>query len=131
MSNFNEFKRSLDQLVEQAQHTAQLGFDVAREQVETLVRTTPNLNDQVDEVRRNLQTMAREMETRAQELVHLATSVVQPPSRPGASAGRSTPSTEAPTGTESATRAGAGTPQTGSNFDQPTPTPAGEAPGQE
>lgn len=131
MSNFNEFKRSLDQLVEQAQHTAQLGLEVAKDQVETLVRTSPNLNEQVEEVRRNLQTMAREMENRAQELVHLATSVVQPPSRPGSTKGATTPSSEQPTGAESATRAGAGTPQTGSNMDQPTPTPAGEAPGQE
>ena len=102
-----DFRRSLDQLVHQAQTTAQLGISVAREQVESFVRN-PNVNDQLDEVRRNLQTMAREIETKAQELVHLASSYVQPgggsPERP-----RSTVTTEPPTGSESHTAAGAGT----------------------
>lgn len=134
MSNFTDFKSSLDQLVAQAQQTARLGLEVARDQVETLVRN-PNINDQVDEVRRNLQTMAHDIETKAQELVHLATSYVQqggpmggaarPTSRP-----TSGPTAEPPTGNESATAAGAGTPQTGSNMNQETPTHGGEAPHQ-
>lgn len=124
-----EFRRSLDQLVQQAQHTAQLGFNVAKEQVEGLIKNPPN--DQLDEVRRNLQTMAREMETKAQELVHLASSYMQPGggtatgSRP-----RTTVTQEPPAAHESATGAGAGTAQEGSDRSNPTPTPGGEAPGQ-
>lgn len=88
-----EFRKSLDQLVQQAQLTAQLGFNVAREQVEGFVKNPAinvnnlnvnnlNVNEQMDEVRRNLQTMAREMETRAQELVHLASTYMQPGHNP-------------------------------------------------
>ena len=127
-TNFDEFKRSLDALVNQAQHTAQLGLDVAKEQVETLVRN-PNLGEQMEDVRRNLQTMAREMETRAQELVHLASTYVQ--NRPTTGdAAPSTPAPEAPANGESATAAGAGTPQEGSNMGGTDQTPAGGAPKQ-
>lgn len=141
--NYDEFRRSLDELVHQAQRTAQLGLDVAKDQVETLVQNRGNLNDQMDEVRRNLQTMAREMESRAQELVHMATSAMQhgpmasgtytrpaggSPSSNPASAPSPTP--EAPTGSESHTGAGAGTPQEGSDHTESTPTPNGEAPRQ-
>lgn len=125
-----EFRRSLDQLVSQAQTTAQLGISVAKEQVESFVRN-PNVNDQFDEVRRNLQTMAREIETKAQELVHLASSYMGPVAGPGApSRPRTTVTTEPPSAHESATAAGAGTSQTGSDHTSSSHTPAGEAPQQ-
>lgn len=142
-----EFRRSLDQLAQAAQQTAQLGLAVAREQVETLmqqpgVAIPPNLNDQVEEIRKNLQTMARDIETKAQELVHLASTYVQTPGaipnipNPFASQAprSSTPQTEVkveqPTGSESHTAAGAGTAQEGSTMGESTPTPNGEAPRQ-
>ena len=136
-TNYDDFKRSLDALVSQAQHTAQLGLDVAKDQVETLVRN-PNLPlpEQMEDMRRNLQTMAREMETRAQELVHLASTYMQ--NRPtgfgstGAPTGgaASTPAPEAPTNGESYTAAGAGTPQEGSDMGEGDQTQSGEAPKQ-
>lgn len=138
-NNFDEFKRSLDQLVNQAQQTAQLGFEVAKEQVETLVQPPSNLNQQMEEVRRNMQAMARDMETKAQELVHLAsTYVAQNPlagfggtaTQPPRSAQPRTQAPEAPTNGESHTAAGAGTPQTGSDMSESEPTQAGEAPKQ-
>jgi ElaB/YqjD/DUF883 family membrane-anchored ribosome-binding protein len=141
-TNYDEFKRSLDALVSQAQQTAQLGLDVARDQVETLVRNpnltnlnTGNLNEQMDEVRRNLQTMAREMETRAQELVHLASTYMQnrPTSGFGAPTGtgaQSQATTEPPSENESATAAGAGTSQDAGSHTEADQTPVGEAPKQ-
>lgn len=144
-----EFRRSLDQLVQQAQHTAQLGLAVAREQVETLVANpvvpnplapNANMNEQLEEVRRNLQNMARDIETKAQELVHLASSYVPapgnivnpfaPPQAPRSSAPQTEVKVEQPSASESATAAGAGTAQEGSNMHEPTPTPNGEAPRQ-
>ena len=125
-----DFRRSLDQLVAQAQQTAQLGVSVAREQVESFVRN-PNVHDQLDEVRKNLQTMAREIETKAQELVHLASSYVQPGgATSGDSRPRTTVTTEPPTGSESHTAAGAGTSQHGSDHTASSHTPGGEAPRQ-
>ena len=140
-NNFDEFKRSLDQLVAQAQQTAQLGFDVAKEQVETLVHPPQDLNAQMDEVRRNLQAMARDMETKAQELVHLASTYVSQgmpmTGFPGTTAGQPPRSTQtrtqtadAPENGESHTAAGAGTPQTGSNAEDSDATSSGEAPKQ-
>jgi hypothetical protein len=139
--NYDEFRRSLDELVQQAQRTAQLGLDIAKEGVETLVQNRGPLNEQVEEVRSNLQTMAREMETRAQELVHMATAAMQNgplagrtggSSTPGSSASAASPAPEAPSANESATAAGAGTPQdaSGSAQGDSTPTPSGEAPKQ-
>lgn len=139
----DEFRRSLDQLVQQAQHTAQLGLAVAREQVETLVQN-PNVNTQFEEVRRNLQTMARDIETKAQEIVHLASTYVPQPGQmpdfgnipnpfaqaPRAGAPRTEVKVEQPTASESHTAAGAGTAQEGSTMSEPTPTPNGEAPRQ-
>lgn len=134
--NVEEFRRSLEQLVQQAQQTAQLGLNVAREQVETFVRN-PNINEQMDEVRRNLQSMAREMETKAQELVHLASTYIQPgsnPFTPGQTPRGNPPSTtvtaEPPNATESATAAGPGTTQEGSDHTETSHTPNGEAPRQ-
>jgi ElaB/YqjD/DUF883 family membrane-anchored ribosome-binding protein len=126
-----DFRRSLDQLVAQAQQTAQLGVTVAREQVESFVKN-PNVSDQFEEVRKNLQTMAREIETKAQELVHLASSYVQPggPLSGGASGPRTTVTTEPPSGNEAHTAAGAGTAQHGSDHTKSSHTPAGEAPHQ-
>jgi hypothetical protein len=139
-----EFQRSLQQLVQQAQATAQLGLAVAREQVEGFVKN-PNvpvdlntLNAQVEEVRNNLQTMARDMETKAQELVHLASTYVPVGGNPFAPAPRAQgPQTEVkvepPTGAESHTAAGAGTAQAGSHGEhhaESTPTPNGEIPKQ-
>lgn len=139
MTNFDEFKRSLDSLVNQAQHTARLGLDVAKDQVESIVKNPPaGLNEQVEEVRENLQKMAREMEARAQELVHLATGVVAP--RTGSTGGSSqatpaqpaSPAPEPPTNGETATAAGAGTPQEGPSVasSESDVTPNGEAPKQ-
>lgn len=132
-----EFQRSLEALVQQAQQTAQLGFNVAKEQVETLVKTPPDLATQMEELRRNVQNMARDIETKAQEIVAVASNYIPqpganpftpPPARPA------TPVTEVkvepPAAHESATAAGAGTEQTGSQMDEPTPTPNGEAPRQ-
>ncbi len=131
-----EFRRSLDQLVQQAQHTAQLGLAVAREQVETLVQN-PNVNTQLEEVRRNLQTMARDIETKAQELVHLASTYVPAPGvnpfqtqAPRSATPQTEVKVEQPAAHETATAAGAGTPQEGSTMGEPTPTPGGEAPRQ-
>lgn len=136
-----EFQRSLQQLVQQAQATAQLGLTVAREQVEGFVRN-PNvpvdmntLNAQVEEVRNNLQSMARDMETKAQELVHLASTYVPAGGNPFAAPPRAaTPQTEVkvepPSGSESHTAAGAGTAQEGSHGGESTPTPNGEVPKQ-
>ena len=136
-----EFQRSLQQLVQQAQATAQLGLAVAREQVETFVKN-PNvpvdintLNAQVEEVRTNIQTMARDMETKAQELVHLASTYVPAGTTPFAAAPRSTaPQTEVkvepPAAHESHTAAGAGTDQGPSHGGETTPTPNGEIPKQ-
>lgn len=134
MSNVStdEFRRSLEQLVQQAQHTAQLGVNVAREQVEGLIKTPPQMGpvgDQFDELRRNLQTMARDMEAKAQELVHLASSYMQPGAAPTSRA-RTTVTTEPPAAHESATAAGAGTSQGGSDHTGTSHTPAGEAPQQ-
>ncbi|MNS19243.1 hypothetical protein D3C72_509550 [compost metagenome] len=137
-TNFDEFKRSLDALVNQAQQTARLGLDVAKDQVETITHN-PNINDQLDEVRRNLQTMAREMETRAQELVHLASTYMQ--NRPtgfgsgsapsgSASSAQSNAGTTPPADGESYTAAGAGTAQEGSDHTDSTPAQPGEAPRQ-
>jgi hypothetical protein len=143
-NNYDEFKRSLDALVSQAQSTARLGVEVARDQVETLVRNpnlsnlnTGNLNEQMDEVRRNLQTMAREMETRAQDLVHLATTYLnnrpagfggQAPS--GSGTANRAAGTEPPSGSEAATAAGAGTAQDAGDHTGSAQTPVGEAPQQ-
>lgn len=137
--NYDEFKRSLDALVNQAQTTAKLGVEVARDQVETLVRNpnltnlnSGNLNEQMEEVRRNLQTMAREMETRAQELVHLATTYMnnRPAgfggSAPSGSGAQSQATTQPPTGNESATAAGAGTAQEAGSHTEGTQTNVGE-----
>jgi hypothetical protein len=88
--SLEEFRRSLEALVQQAQHTAQLGFTVAKEQVETLVRTPPDLPTSIDEVQRNFQALARDIEARAQELLSLAANYVPgqgpfaPPARPSA-----------------------------------------------
>jgi hypothetical protein len=71
-----EFRRSLEALVQQAQATAQLGFVVAKEQVETLVRNPPTLPAQMEEVQRNLQAVAKDIEAKAQELVALAATVL-------------------------------------------------------
>jgi ElaB/YqjD/DUF883 family membrane-anchored ribosome-binding protein len=136
--NYDEFKRSLDALVNQAQSTARLGLDVAKDQVESLTRN-PNVNEQLDEVRRNLQTMAREMETRAQELVHLASTYMQ--QRPTTGSGTSAPTgnasaaqrnagTEPPAENEAATAAGAGTPQDAGSHTEADQTNIGEAPRQ-
>jgi Tfp pilus assembly protein FimV len=133
MSNYDEFKRSLDRLVQQAQTTAALGLGVAKEEIETLIKN-PNVKDQMEEVRKNLQTMAHEMETRAQEMVHLAGAYVNA----GGFAGRqapsgktaSTPAPDAPSGDETETRAGAGTAQTGSDMGGVNFTHAGEVPKQ-
>lgn len=142
MTNFDEFKRSLDSLVNQAQHTARLGLDVAKDQVESIVKNPPaavpgNLTEQVEEVRENLQKMAREMEARAQELVHLATGVVAPRtgstgSSQAAPAQPASPAPEPPTNGETATAAGAGTPQEGPSVasSESDVTPNGEAPKQ-
>lgn len=127
-TNYDEFKQSLDALVNQAQHTAQLGLDVAKEQIEAIAKS-PNLQEQMDEVRRNLQTMAHEMEVKAQEIVHAATTYVNPAAAPkGAQAqGRTA---EPPRGNESATAAGTGTAQHGSDMSQGEPTQGGEVPKQ-
>jgi hypothetical protein len=134
-----EFRRSLDALVQQAQQTAQLGLAVAREQVETLVKQPnvaipPNLNEQVEEVRKNLQNMARDIETKAQEIVHLASTYVQAgPSftqAPRASSPQTEVKVEPASGNESTTAAGTGTAQEGSNMSEPSITPNGEAPRQ-
>ena len=66
-------------LVQQAQATAQLGFAVAKEQVETIVRTPPAFPTQMEEVQRNLQAVAKDIETKAQELIALATQYVPQP----------------------------------------------------
>lgn len=137
-TNFDDFKRSLDSLVNQAQQTARLGLDVAKDQVETITHN-PNINDQFDEVRRNLQTMAREMETRAQELVHLASTYMQNRPTGGSSTGAPTGSassaqanagTTPPSDGESFTAAGAGTAQEGSDHTDSTPAQPGDAPRQ-
>lgn len=130
MTTFDDFKRSLDQLVQQAQHTAQLGFTVAKEQVEDVVKGTAPLNDQMEEVRRNLQAMAREMESRAQELVKMAGGYVQPGRAPSAYRTAETPAQEPPAANESATAAGAGTTQDGSDMTGTDFTAGGEAPKQ-
>lgn len=134
--NYDEFKRSLDALVNQAQSTARLGLDVAKDQVESLTRN-PNVNEQLDEVRRNLQTMAREMETRAQELVHLASTYMQQRPTSGgtaptgnASSAQRNAGTEPPAENEAATAAGAGTPQDAGSHTEADQTNIGEAPRQ-
>jgi ElaB/YqjD/DUF883 family membrane-anchored ribosome-binding protein len=134
--NYDEFKRSLDALVHQAQSTARLGLDVAKDQVESLTRN-PNVNEQLDEVRRNLQTMAREMETRAQELVHLASTYMQqrptssgPAPTGNPSAAQRNAGTEPPAENEAATAAGAGTPQDAGSHTEADQTNIGEAPRQ-
>jgi hypothetical protein len=88
--SLEEFRRSLEALVQQAQQTAQLGFAVAKEQVETLVRTPPELPTSIDDVQRNFQALARDIEARAQELLALAATYAPgqnpfvPTSRPAA-----------------------------------------------
>ena len=73
----------------------------------------------------------REIETKAQELVHLASTYVQPGAMPGGSSRpRTTVTTEPPSGNESHTAAGAGTSQGGSDHTGSSHTPAGEAPQQ-
>lgn len=136
-----EFRRSLDALVQQAQQTAQLGLAIAREQVETFVKQPnaaipPNLDAQVEEVRRNLQNMARDIETKAQEIVHLASTYVAnapgfPTTPPRASQPQTEVKVEPPTAGESATAAGAGTAQEGASpAGEPSVTSSGEAPRQ-
>lgn len=130
--NYDEFKRSLDALVNQAQSTARLGLDVAKDQVESITRN-PNLNDQMEDVRRNLQGMAREMETRAQELVHLASTYMQnrpATGTPTGSTGSTAAGTEPPSGNETATAAGAGTSQDAGSHTEADQTNIGEAPRQ-
>lgn len=132
--NAEEFRRALDQLMQQAQTTAQLGLTVAREQVETFVKN-PNMSEQLDEVRRNLQTMAHDIETKAQELVHLASTYVpagapNPFNVPRATGGTTEVKVEAPAEGESHTAAGAGTAQETGSTEGSTPTPNGEAPKQ-
>lgn len=151
-ASMEEFRRSLEQLVQQAQATAQLGFNVAKEQVDAAVKNVPgapnlgniqmpNLNvpnmpnmDQfqqpIDEVRKNLQSVARELETKAQELIHMASSFMTPGATAPKSNGATTPAPEAPAEHESATAAGAGTAQNGGDVHASTPTPNGEAPAQ-
>lgn len=150
-ATMEEFRRSLEQLVQQAQSTAQLGFNVAKEQVDAAVKSVPgaghlnmpnlsvpNVNvpnleqfqQPIEEVRKNLQSVAKELETKAQELIHMASSFMTPGQAAPKSAGATTPAPEAPEAHESATAAGAGTAQTGGDVHQSTPTPAGEAPTQ-
>lgn len=143
-ATMEEFRRSLEQLVQQAQSTAQLGFNVAKETVDTAVKQAPampnvgnlhmpnmeQIQQPIDEVRKNLQSVARELETKAQELIHMASSFMTPGAAAPKTNGATTPAPDAPAEHETATAAGAGTAQHGGDVHNSTPTPNGEAPSQ-
>jgi hypothetical protein len=133
--NVVEFRRSLEQLIQDAQRTVQLGFQVAKEQVEDLVRT-PGVPSTVDDLRKNLQTVAHELETRVKELIQLTatysqrTGAAEPPASAAGNGYTARVYQEPPAADESATAAGAGTAQQGADPEATHPTPNGEVPGQ-
>lgn len=131
MSSTESFKSSLDRLVLQAQKVAQLGVVVAKGEMEAFLKDP---NTQMETARENLQRLAHEMETKAQELVHMATTYVQqsaamPKAAPSApkGAGAASHDTEPHREGETVTAAGVGTAQEGSDPNAEQPTAAGDA----